>query len=303
MKNMKAIIKNITVCLFAVVCMVANYTMVADATEVIESSAVAIIEIQDYSVEGGMIEAGKNITVNLTLHNTSSTSNATSIIMTMSNSTGSVLPAYGNSNQVYVGTISAGKTKEVSVPLTIGEAYMGGAVDLSCQFDYLTGGTRLNNIAAIAIPVSGGSTLGVKSIDVNTHAIVNGKSLLSCSYINQSSSNITDAKLIIDGNVSSASKEISLDTVYAGKTYTQDFYVTFKEPGNQAINVTLQYTDVDGNLKTTDLGKFEVSVSKESVSEESAEGVSSVVGLVGKIVSIIVLAIAAGTILVYIKKR
>ncbi|MDC7280510.1 hypothetical protein NXH64_13490 [Butyrivibrio fibrisolvens] len=303
MRNLKTIIKNITICLVAVVCMVANYTMVADATEVIDGSAVAIIEIESYNVEGGMIEAGKNITVNLTLHNTSNSSNATSIIMTMSNATGSVLPAYGNSNQVYVGTISAGKKKEVSVPLTIGETYMGGAVDLSCQFDYLTSGARMNNVATIAIPVSGGSTLGVKSIDVNTHAIVNGKSLLSCSYINQSSSNITDAKLIIDGNVSSASKEISLDTVYAGKTYTQDFYVTFKEPGNQAINVTLQYTDVDGNLKTTDLGKFEVSVSKESVSEENADSISGVIGIAGKIVALIVLVIAAVSIVTFIKKR
>ncbi|MBQ7148236.1 MAG: hypothetical protein IJR96_05750 [Pseudobutyrivibrio sp.] len=302
MRKLNSIIKKITVCLFAVICLSSNYAIVANADEV-EGSDVAIIEIQDYTVEGGMIEAGKEITVNLTIHNTASNASASSILMTMSNSSGSLYPVYGNDNQVYVGTISAGGTKSVSVPLTIGDNFVGNAVDLICDFKYETAGMSMNNVSTIVIPTSGGSTIGVKSIDVSTHAIVNGKSLLSFSYVNQSSSNITDAALIIDGNVSSSSREIQLDTVYAGKSYTGDYYVTFKEAGNQEINISLQYTDVTGETVVTDLGTFGVTVSKENVSEVETKVENPILKWAGRGIAGLVFLAVVVSIIVYIKKK
>ncbi len=324
MKNLNNILKKITVCLFAIICIGTNMSMVANATELgataaeiveeaaaqattvsepVEGSVAAIIEVQDYTIEGGMIEAGKEITVNLTLHNTSSTMAATSVLMTLSNSTASLYPAYGSDNQVYVGNIGADKTKTVSVPMTIGANFMGDAVDLICRFDYAAQNTRLSNTATIVIPRSGGSTIGVKSIDVSSHAIVNGKSLLAISYVNQSSANITDARLIVDGNVSNPSKEIKLDTVYAGKSYTEDFYVTFKEAGNQQIQVSLAYTDIDGQQNVTDLGTFDVTVSKENVDDGAESGLTGILTLVGMGVAGVVLLLAAATVFIYIKKR
>lgn len=302
MRNLKSIIKKITVCLFAVVCLSTNFAMVANADEV-ESSGVAIIEIKDYTIEGGMIEAGKEITVNLTLHNTSSNNSASNVMMVMSNSTGALYPVYGNDNQVFIGNMSAGGTKTVSIPLTIGTNFSGNAVDLTCDFKYETAGIGMTNSATIVIPTSGGSTIGVKSIDVSSHAIVNGKSLLSFSYVNQSSANITDAQLVIDGNVSSSSKQIKLDTVYAGKSYTQDYYVTFKEAGNQEINISLQYTDINGETTVTDLGTFGVTVSKENTSGTETVVDNPILKWAGRGVSGLVFLAAAAIIVVYIKKR
>ena len=309
MRKFSNILKTFTICLFAVLYIGANMSLVANATEVnettepAEGAAVAVIEIQDYTVEGGMIEAGKEIIVNFTLRNVSKTMGATSVMMTINSSSGSVYPAYGNDNQIYVGTISAGSTKTVSVPLTIGANFMGNAVDVTCQFTYLAQNASLQNQATIVIPTSGGSTIGVKSIDVSSHAIVNGKSLLAFSYVNQSSSNITDAKLIIDGNVSSSSKEIELDTVYAGKSYTNDYYVIFNEAGNQTVGISLQYTDVDGEQNVTDLGKFDVTVSKESTVEDDGNAMMKYISLGGKIVSLAFIIIAIACITMYIKKK
>lgn len=302
MRNIKNTLKRITICLVAFVCISANITMVAKATEV-ESSSAPIIEVQNYTIEGGMIEAGKEITVNLTLHNTAADMSANSIMMTLSNSTGMIYPVYGNDNQVFVGTISAGKTKTVSVPLTIGDKFIGSAIDLVCQFDYETNGIGLNNVSTIVIPTSGGSTIGVKSVDVSSHAIVNGKSLLEFSYINQSSSNITDAKLIVEGNVSSASKEIKLDTVYSGKSYIQDYYVTFTEPGNQKIKVSLEYTDIDGDTTVTDLGTYDVTVSKESAVETKDNQIGTILKWAGRGIALVVLIVTLVACISYIKKR
>ncbi len=302
MKKYNNVLKKIIVCLVTVLCLGVNNREVVNATE-LDGNAMPIIEIQDYSIDGGMIEAGKQITVNLKLHNTSSAASVGSVMMTLSNGTGSLYPAYGNDNQIFIGSIGADDVTEVSVPMVIGDTFMGNAVDLTCQFDYVAMSNRLTNSATIVIPTSGGSTIGVKSIDVSTHAIVNGKSLLAFSYVNQSSSNITDAKLVVDGNVSSASKEIKLDTVYAGKSYTNDYYVIFDEPGNQTINVSLQYTDTDGSQVVSDLGSFDVSVSKESVSEDDTEGIMKIADIVGKVVAVLVGLTAIVSILLYVRKK
>lgn len=291
-----------TVCLCAVLCLGSNLSIVANADEV-EGSAVAIIEIQDYTIEGGMLEAGKEITVNLTLHNTAVNASANSVLMTLSNTTGVLYPTYGNANQIYVGTIAAGGTADVSVPLTIGANFLGDAVDLTCDFKYETAGISMSNASTIVIPTSGGSTIGVKSIDVSTHAIVNGKSLLSISYVNQSSTNITDAVLIVDGNVSPTSKEIKLDTIYAGKSYTEDYNVTFKEAGNQEVGITLQYTDANGETVSTDLGTFGVTVSKENIDVVESKADNPILLWAGRGVSGLVLLVVVALVVVYVKKK
>ncbi len=299
MRNISTIIRKITICLVAFVCFFSELTILADAA----GSTAPIIEVQEYTIEGGMIEAGKEITVNLTLHNTAENMMAGSIMMTLSNSTGTIYPVYGNANQVYVGAIGADKTKTVSVPLSIGENFMGNAIDLVCQFDYETNGVGMQNVSTIVIPTTGGSTIGVKSVDVSSHAIVNGKSLLELSYINQSSSNITDAKLIIDGDVSKKSKEIKLDTVYAGKSYTQDYYLTFNKAGNQKINIVLQYTDIDGKEIVTDLGDFDVTVTRESTTVEKDNSAAFIIKWAGRGIALLAIAFALLSCVSYVKKR
>ena len=302
MKKISSKIKAIVICLATVICTLANVGIVANATEA-EGSQVAIIEISDYTIDGGMLDSGKQITVNLTLHNTGASASANSVMMTISSESGMVYPVYGNDNQVYVGNIGAGRSKEVSIPLTIGSNFMGDSVDLTCQFDYETAGAQMTNSATLIIPKSGGSTIGVKTISVSSHAIVNGKSLLSISYVNQSASNINDARLVVDGNVSKNSKNIKLDTIYSGKSYTEDFYVTFKKAGEQTVNVKLVYTDADGEEKTNDLGTFGVTVSKEAASENNNSTVNVVLTWVGRVIAAFGLMAALAVVFIYIKKR
>ena len=318
----KNTIKRLTVvCLLTVICSFFNVVSVVNATELesapvaeaveetpavavtpAASSSVALIEIEDYTVDGGILEAGKEITINLTLHNTSRNTAATSVMMTLVSNTGMILPVYGDSNQIYVGTIGAGDSKVVSIPVTISNQFMGDMADLTCQFNYESANNVLSNQATIVIPTSGGNTIGVKSINVSSHAIVNGKSLLSFNYSNLSGKNITDAVLTVEGNVSSNSKKIKIDTIYAGKSYSHDYYVTFTKAGNQEISIKLSYTDVDGELTETDLGDFSVTVSNESTSTES-NAPSVILTWVGRVVAALAGLGVVFVVVVYVKKR
>ncbi len=301
MKKNISIIKTIAVCLFMVSCIFVNDCFISNASQVGGADA-AVVEVEGYSVEGGMLASGKEITLKITLHNTSSTYNANNIVMTYSNESGMLYPGYGEDNQLFIGTLTPGDSETYSVPMIVASAFKGDSVDLTCQFAYETGGQVVANSSTIVIPKSGGSTIGVKSVNLSSHAIVNGKSLLSLSYVNQSGSNISDAYLIIDGNVSKTSKRINLDTIYSGKSYTQDFYVTFTKPGNQDVSITLVYSDLSGEEVKTDLGTFGVTVSKENAQSKDNSTVEKVLLWAGRGVALLAGVAVLIVIFNYIKK-
>jgi hypothetical protein len=144
----------------------------------------------------------------------------------------------------------------------------------------------------------------VNSLDVSTHAIVNGKSLISISLSNKSNSNIDDAKLIIEGNVSDESKEINLGTVNSGKNYSKDLDVTYTQIGNQSIIIKLAYTDGQGEHIETTLGKYNVSVSEQLAFEnQENEKFKSLLVWGGRALALVFSLIALRVILSYIKKR
>ena len=267
-------------------------------------SGAAIVEVSNYSLEGGILAAGKDISIMLNLHNLSSSTAAESVMLTLSSDSGMIYPSYGNDNQIFVGTIAANESIEVAVPITVSPSFTGDAVDLKCQFDYGSSGTKMINSTAMILTTSGGNKINVKSIDVSTHAIVNGKTLISINYSNKSNANITDAQLVIDGNVTEESKSIKLDTVYSGKSYSKDYNVTFTQTGNQEINIKLVYTDGAGEHVEYGLGKYSVSVNDETFVENNENNtLDSVLLWGGRIVAGIVLIIAGFVVLKYLKEK
>ena len=249
-----------------------NTTLKAQTEEELNAdSRLAYIVVENYSLEGGLLEAGNDITINLTIHNISSVASAESVVMTMSNASASVYPRYGTDNQIFIGKVKSGERKKISIPISVSTKFDGDATDFTCKFDYLSENSRLSNQSTMVITSSGGKSLIVKSVDLSTHAILNGKSLLNLNYSNKTNGNITDAELLIDGNIADENKVIRLDTVYAGKSYSKDFSVTFTKSGNQNVSIKLVYTDFSGERMQTDLGTFNVTVGEEVASQNVNE--------------------------------
>lgn len=301
MKKNFSILKFGVACLLAFVISILNFSVIANATEA-EGTIAAVVVIENYSVEGGPLEAGKDVTINLTLHNTSRTTSATSTLMTVSSNSGLIYPAYGSDNQFFVGTIAPGTSETVSVPISVSQSYNSEAVDFSCQFDYVSLNTKMSNSATIVIPSSGGGSIEVRSISVSSHATVNGESLLSISYMNLTNEKISDAEILVTGNVSADSKMIKLDTIKAGKSYSEDCRITFTQAGDQEIEVVFAYTDIDGTRVETNLGKFSVEVEENQTVAED-DGNTETMLWVGRGISALAFIIAAILIVIYIKRR
>lgn len=290
-------------CLLAMLIGGAGFDVTAQATEAetVNPSA-AVVVIDSYSIEGGTLAAGKEISVELTLHNASMTAAATNVLMTVSSSTGLIYPSYGSDNQFFVGTIAAGASETLTVPVTIAPNYNSEMLDLVCKFDYASMNTKMSNTATVVIPNSGGGSIEVKSTNVSTHATVNGESLLSISFVNLTSEKVTDAEILVNGTVSPDSKVISLGTIKANKNYSEDLRIKFTEAGDQEIELVFAYTDVDGQRVETDLGKYSVEVEENLVTTASNENEGMILWI-GRGISVLGLILAAVAIILYIKKR
>lgn len=229
-------------------------------------SKMAFVEVQNFAISGGILEAGSNLTIIFTLHNISSSVSAESVVMSMSSPQGDIYPSYGTDNQIYIGTILPDESINVEVPVTVSSKFNEEATYVTCEFEFMSQGTKVNNSSTMALTTDTGRSIAVKNIDISSNAVLNGKSLLSINYTNLSKNNITDAKLIIDGNVAEESKEIPLDTVFSWKNYSKDLNLTFIEKGNQSVKVTLVYTDSNGEVVNEALGDFNVVVKEEDTS-------------------------------------
>ena len=301
MNRVISIFKSSIVCFLAIIICFFGFSKEVRATEV-EGVVAAIVVVDSYSLEGGILEAGKDITVNLKVHNTGKYTAATNVLLTVSSTSGLIYPSYGNDNQFFIGTLAAGASETVAIPLSVSQYYENQSIDLVCNFDYASSNTRMNNSAVVVIPASGGGSVEIKSVNVSSHATVNGDSLLSISYSNNTSEKITDAEILVTGNVSESSKVIKLDAIKAGKNYSEDCRISFTEVGDQEIEVVFAYTDIDGQRVENDLGKFSVEVEEEKLVTETDDD-SETMKWIGRGIALAGLLFAFGACIWYIRKR
>lgn len=302
-KRIKYYIQGISCCLFLVAFL--SCSLVAHAEEDVDQNLKfnSVVEIERYEVEGGHIEAGKETNITLTLHNANKRSQANSLAVIITSDSGMVYPSYGNDNQFFVGTLEAGESTDLIIPVVINSKLTGDYVDLICELVYECGGNIIRNTSTIVMPTQNNSSLVVNSLSVSAHATVNGKSLLSVNYTNSGIDSIKDAAIEISGNVSDSTQLIDLGTIAAGKSDIKDCNIIFVQPGEQDIVIKLKYTDVNGTYRETDLGTYRVNVTEEleSVAESNEENSSLV--LAGRIIALVASIFATITVFVYLKKR
>ena len=283
-------------------------TLLGSDTEAAEMSSrnSAIVSVESYKVEEGSLNPGEEITIKLKIKNNSAVAPAQNVIITFDSNNYALVPVYGEGNQAYIDSIAPNDNVELSVKAKVNTLYDSDMAQLRCHFTYISGSEMLNNETTLCIPTYVSGNLIAESVVVAENATVGVNTLVSVRYKNSSSVDITDAKLIIDGNINEESKEIELPTVGAGKTYTNDYYVSFEQNGIQTLVLQYSYTDAQGNSYVTDCGEYKVNVTK-GVQEYSDAVIKEESNMVMQAVKLALLAIAGVIIVVvvtrYIKKR
>jgi hypothetical protein len=269
----------------------------------VEASYNSVVEVEGYAIEEGYIEAGKEANVVLTLRNTNRDANAVNIVVTVSSNSGMVYPKYGDDNQFYVGDLEAGKNTTVTIPIVVASSFVSDYVDFNCTMNYVMDGMKITNSSTMVLPGLSNVAISVNSLEVSAHAVKNSQSLLSINYSNKGAYNINDAVVVVDGNVSEATKEIDLGTVAAGKAYNKDCNVIYTESGEQTITVMLKYTDVNGEQVQSDLGTFRVTVAEENTSTIIEKENNPYLVWIGRGIAAVALLIAIVVFVMYVRKH
>lgn len=312
MNNMKMAKRFLMICISFLMLFLVNTTcipLISYASETVTDdndrllTFNSVIEVENVEVENGYLEAGKETNILLTIHNANQNTPANSILVVFNSNSGMIYPRYGTDNQYYVGTLTAGSSKIIKIPVIVSSDLSGDYVDLRCDLIYESHQNRISNSVNMVLPTQNISNIVVNSLDISAHATKNSKSLLSMNYANNSAGNINDAKLTIEGNVNESTSSIDLGTILSNKSYSKDFNIIFTESGEQTIGIKLSYTDINGESIDTDLGIFKVNVGEENENALNMDSENKLFVWIGRCLAIIALCCVVVVAYIYIKKR
>lgn len=303
MKAMKRLKKKIFGSMLLLCCLVMTNLQVYAA-----NASAALVEIEAYEVTEGVLKAGEQITLNMTVTNTSSVSGAQNVVLTYTATNDLLYPVYGEDNQVYVGSIPAGQSRKVSITMMVSDEYHADYAKVNFSIDYLASdGSAANNVT-INIPTYVSGQLVSEYALVSENATQNVNTLVSIICKNTGSTDISDAVLVLEGNVDDECARIELPTIGAGKTYSQDYFARFTQSGIQTLNVSYEYTDAEGAEHVVNVGEYKVNVITGASADDGdivvVEETTSTATVVTQVLLLAVsFAVVLAVLVIYFRKK
>lgn len=270
-KNKSVGLKTILFCLLLLTSIVTNSADVfaAKTTQQVTTDtdySKSRVILSSYEIIEGKAKPGEQITLKITLKNTSLTKNAEKLLITFTSQNGEVYPILGETGQLYMDSIESNQEKEALINMKISDKVDVDHVLVNfniefydAQFGYSTNSTY------IALPIQEENLLEVNNLTVGEQTKKDAKTLVSVKYSNTSATEaITNLVMHIDGDISEDQKEVLLGEVGAGKQLYTDYYVTFDKAGEQKLVIYFTYTDESSNTYTSPSTEYVVQVADET---------------------------------------
>ena len=233
--------------------------------------------IENYQIVEGSIEPGGKVILSLQLKNTSNSQDVYNTLLTYANVENMIMSSE-KSNQIFVNSIKAGKETTITFELEISKEFSANSIFIDFNLDYVTAnGEKLGNSAKIALKKDD-CILSVGEVSINDAVELEMPTVLSFDYANIGDKDIYDITMKLDGNIEEEEKTVEIGNISAGqkKTFDYNFYLT--EEGTQKVNVSFEYKDSKGTIKTIEEKEYMVNVNKaDDISnnkEQSKKGIS-----------------------------
>lgn len=234
------------------------------------------VVIENYQIEEGSIEPGGKLVLSLQLKNTSVDQGVHNILVTYSNVENMIMPV-GKSNQIFINSIGAGKETTITLDLEIDKEFTANNIFLEFNLDYVAAnGEKLGNSTKIVLKRDD-CILSVGEVSINDAVELQMPTVLSFDYANIGEKDIYDIIMKLQGNIEEEAKTVEIGNISAGqkKTFDYNFYLT--KEGTQNINVSFEYKDSKGTIKTIEGKEYTLNVNKTDGS--SNDGISSKKGI------------------------
>lgn len=213
-----------------------------------------LIMVEQYAVTDEKIVPGQDFTLTLVLKNCSSSQTVSNVMIDISNPNG-VAPIYGTVSQVYVGNISAGQSKEISLEYNSWTSIMGDTLD----FNLTIVSDQATNYVVLRIPVGSDSPFSVTSASITSELREGEVGNAALSFRVLAESNVRNMSMVLKENGEVIASSM-IGIVTAGTSKSQSLPFTLETVGEHAIEIILQYDDEVGQTQEVVVGVGQVNV-------------------------------------------
>ena len=117
-----------------------------------------------------------------------------------------------------------------------------------------------------------------------------------------------DVTFHLDGNIEEGTNTVEIGNLESGASNYQDVYVIFNELGEQTVDISVSYTDMEGNKFTKDVSSEVITVSNEEMTTNNevvipAQDGDSIAKKLVKIAVLIGIFAVIGYIIVLLTKK
>lgn len=264
--------------------------------------------IDSVEIEKGDFSPGSTAILSFKIKSVGLSTTATDIIVQFSSDSG-ITPIFGDSNQKYIATIAPAQLTELKFEVNVPSDMEAERVQVSLDMSYELRGEKSSNAASVYIPIQYNSGVVVNGVSVAESAKIGSKALISITYANGSDETLKDVTFHLDGNIEESTSTIEIGNLESGASNYQDIYVIFNELGEQTVDITVSYTDMEGNTFTKDVSSEVITVSNEEITAADqvvipAQDSDSILKRIVKIAILVgIIAIIGYIVVLLIKKK
>lgn len=267
-----------------------------------------VLMIDSVKIEKGDFSPGSTSILSFKIKSVGLSTTATDIIVQFSSDSG-ITPIFGESNQKYIASIAPAQLTELKFEVNVPSDMEAERVQISLQMSYELRGEKSLNAASVYIPVQYNSGVVVNGVSVAESAKIGSKALISITYANGSDETLKDVTFHLDGNIEESTSTVEIGNLESGASNYQDVYVIFDELGEQTVDITVSYTDMEGNTFTKDVSSEVITISNEESTTDdqvvipAQDGDSIIKKIVKGAILVGIIAIIAYMVVLLIKKK
>lgn len=229
--------------------------------------------VVSYEIEKGDFSPGAESTIKFIIKNQNIKAAATDIVAQITPGSSTVTTVYGETNQRFLGNIGPGQTLEVSFRLDVDSEVDVNKVQVSLSLNYKMSGESESSSSSVFIPVKQNGGIVINGVSVANSAKIGSRALISVTYENSGSETLKNVTFRLDGNIEEEGKTVEIGNLESGASDYHDAYVIFTELGEQTVNISVEYTDMEGNKFTKDVSSEVITVSEGEVTNNNNNAV------------------------------
>ena len=229
----------------------------------------ARVAVESFKISGDAIVPGEEFELTLVVKNNSNTDTVRCIMMSFTSDAEGVYTVFGQPDQVYIPQLQPGATYNVNLSMKAADKIKDSVVKFTTEFtyeDYIS--SENTNKTSVQLPVTTTSKFEIQNVSFPEEIYQDQKTRMRVTYKNSGGDDFYNIVMMVSTEGAMDDEQYSLGSLIAGKVSYAETYVTLSNVGEQSVNVTFSYEDIEGNKFTTNQYEQKIKVLESQEEEE-----------------------------------